>query len=377
MERNSDRFFNASTSLSRKLRYGTAKDRSDPGSNTNTSESAVDEEKSRESRTAVVVRAHTELNFGPDTVLHLRSLIAELSLHSGGEYVVFLLVQVKDGSKPDLEDAIVYQETLNKYIPRELHSMTILFEQQSLMTTWYPPLAEDDLTFMNQALLLFAELHPEFETFWHMELDIRYTGHWYNLLKNADSVRKPFSIQSSSFHPSLPHTRHRDFLPLLTYPTLLLTPRSSQQEKSLTAKYHSGRAPNLANSNGSAQAASTSPPSTTPGRTSPPPSKPPALPPAASGVHPTTSPSPRLPVRRPLSPTHPRTPTPGASAKPPTSSTPAPSSAGPRAGASPTTSPAIRTARSKCAPPSNSPSCAIPDACCTSCTPSKSNTACR
>lgn len=103
----------------------------------------------------------------------------------------FLLVQVKDGSKPDLEDAIVYQETLKKYIPRELHNMTILFQQQSLMSTWYPPLAEGDLTFMNQVLLLFAELHPEFETFWHMELDIRYTGHWYNLLKNADSVRKP------------------------------------------------------------------------------------------------------------------------------------------------------------------------------------------
>ena len=90
MERNSDRFFNASTSLSRKLRYGTAKDRSDPGrSNSDTSESVDDEEKSHESRTAVIVRAHTELNFGLDTVLHLRSLIAELSLHSGGEYVVF------------------------------------------------------------------------------------------------------------------------------------------------------------------------------------------------------------------------------------------------------------------------------------------------
>ena len=208
MERNSDRFFNADTSLSRKLRYGTAKDRSDPSrSNSDTSESVDDEEKSYESRTAVVVRAHTELNFGPDTVLHLRSLIAELSLHSGGEYVVFLLVQVKDGSKPDLKDAIVYQETLNKYIPRELHNMTILFEQQSLMSTWYPPLAEGDLTFMNQVLLLFAELHPEFETFWHMELDIRYTGHWFNLLKNADSVRKPLLdstiiVPSSSTLPS-------------------------------------------------------------------------------------------------------------------------------------------------------------------------------
>ena len=42
---------------------------------------------------------------------------------------------------------------------------------------------------LNQALQVFAKLHPEFDHFWQTELDVRYTGHWYNLLENADSVR--------------------------------------------------------------------------------------------------------------------------------------------------------------------------------------------
>ena len=86
-----------------------------------------------------------------------------------------------------------------KHIPQELHNMTLLYEKESLMSSWYPksPLKVESL---NQALQVFAKLHPEFVHFWQTELDVRYTGHWYNLLKNADSVCADIQVQ----YPFLP-----------------------------------------------------------------------------------------------------------------------------------------------------------------------------
>lgn len=50
------------------------------------------------------------------------------------------------------------------------------------MLIWYPLLPGYDVnSFMNQVLLAFTELLPGFETFWHIDLDVRYTGQWYNL----------------------------------------------------------------------------------------------------------------------------------------------------------------------------------------------------
>ena len=132
------------------------------------------------------------MNFGSDTMMHLRSLIAELSLHSGGEYSVFLLVQVKDEKRP-IDEREVYQNILEKHIPQELHNMTILYEKESLMSSWYPK-SSLKVESLNQALQVFAELHLEFDHFWQTELDVRYTGHWYNLLENADSVRPGHSL---------------------------------------------------------------------------------------------------------------------------------------------------------------------------------------
>ena len=55
-------------------------------------------------RTAVVVRTWSDFHYTPEDILYLRSLISELSLQSGGEYVVHLLVHVKDVDLPIWSD---------------------------------------------------------------------------------------------------------------------------------------------------------------------------------------------------------------------------------------------------------------------------------
>merc|ERR1712093_712068 len=47
-------------------------------------------------RNALVIRTWDTFEYREEDILHLRALISELSLGSGGEYDVHLLVQVKD-----------------------------------------------------------------------------------------------------------------------------------------------------------------------------------------------------------------------------------------------------------------------------------------
>jgi hypothetical protein len=64
----------------------------------------------------------------------------ELSLHSGGEYEVFLLVDVKDKSFNLAEDEVVGR-LKEEYIPPEFHHMTIFFDEH-MLEEWYPEIDE-------------------------------------------------------------------------------------------------------------------------------------------------------------------------------------------------------------------------------------------
>ena len=185
VKRNADRYALAGSLIREPLRNATSEDLNFVAAK-NESMKVKGKLRKSKSRTAVVVRAHHKMNFGTDTMMHIRSLIAELSLHSGGEYSIFLLVQVKDEER-SIDEPEVYQGILEKNIPRELHNMTLMYKKESLMSSWYPK-SSLKVESLNQALQVFAELHPEFDHFWQTELDVRYTGHWYNLLENADSV---------------------------------------------------------------------------------------------------------------------------------------------------------------------------------------------
>ena len=65
----------------------------------------------------------------------------EAGLSSGGEYVVFLLVDVKDGERRIFHDAKSYQKALEDFVPQELRSIAVLFDRE-LLQSWYPKVNE-------------------------------------------------------------------------------------------------------------------------------------------------------------------------------------------------------------------------------------------
>ncbi|KAH8598731.1 hypothetical protein B0O99DRAFT_614041 [Bisporella sp. PMI_857] len=153
------------------------------------------------SRTAVVIRVWDDFEFREEDVLHLRAMISELSLGSGGEYDVHLLIQVKDEAKhPVWADEDAYQEHLKNSVPEEFHGITTLWSVTQMLMLYQgiydnyvrgPELpAHGSYRGLQMAMQHFAYKHPEYDYFWHWEIDIRYTGHYYNLFSQIDNWTK-------------------------------------------------------------------------------------------------------------------------------------------------------------------------------------------
>ena len=82
---------------------------------------------SPEKRTALLLRSYTGKEYSDNDRQTIRSLISELSLRTGGEYQVFLLLQVKiDGV--DLADGGHRDNVLASQVPREFHSITVMWD---------------------------------------------------------------------------------------------------------------------------------------------------------------------------------------------------------------------------------------------------------
>lgn len=138
-------------------------------------------------RNAILLRTYDKKDYTPDNMQHIRSLITELSLHSGAEYEVFLLVQIVDLDQHIFSDPAVYQKALDDYVPHEFHNISILFNVP-LLEAWYPKAGKHDpknsqQVYMTQPLQLFSLLRPDFDLYWQSELDVRYTGHHYHHLE--------------------------------------------------------------------------------------------------------------------------------------------------------------------------------------------------
>ncbi|KAJ9664788.1 hypothetical protein H2198_000134 [Neophaeococcomyces mojaviensis] len=150
-------------------------------------------------RTVVVLRAWGGLEYTPAVRLYIRSLVNELSLHSGGEYDVHLLVEVKDIHKTIWTSKVAYDEVLAEIVPEEFRSMATLWSQE-LMKLIYPGPFQPQFAFhgsmypamrsMHFALQWFMVQHPEYEYFWNWETDIRYIGHWYELFYSVSTWAK-------------------------------------------------------------------------------------------------------------------------------------------------------------------------------------------
>ncbi|KAL4757665.1 DUF3405 domain-containing protein [Aspergillus foveolatus] len=134
-------------------------------------------------RTAVVLRAWHDIVWTENLKEHVRSLIVELSLHSGAEYEVFLLTHVKDNNLLlySVDEAKI-RALKEKFIPREFWDITVLFNERTLQS-W--PVYQ-----YAQPLQIFSTVFPDFHYYWQLEMDARFTGHTYHFLERASEFAK-------------------------------------------------------------------------------------------------------------------------------------------------------------------------------------------
>ncbi|KAF1991239.1 hypothetical protein K402DRAFT_400700 [Aulographum hederae CBS 113979] len=161
-------------------------------------------------RTAVLIRTWEGYEYTENDIHTIRAMISELSLRTGGEYQVFLFVNVKDRSKNIHGNKEEYQAMLRKAVPKELRSIAILWNED-LLAAWYPEVG-DWQVYWNQFMPLqwFSLTHPEFDFVWNWEMDARYTSNHYHFLsKIADfALQQPRKYQweriSRYYIPSAP-----------------------------------------------------------------------------------------------------------------------------------------------------------------------------
>lgn len=175
-------------------------------------------------RTAVIIRTWMDYNYTPEDKIYLRSLISELAMLSGGEFVVHFLIQVKDNELPIFSDDETYERVLRESLPEEFQGMGTLWNERQ-MHLMYGGLEETHMrdlpvhgvyrsTFM--PMQYFAYRHPEFDYFWNWEMDIRTTHHWYHLFDSVSKwakaqPRKLLWERNSRFYVPSEHDSWEDF----------------------------------------------------------------------------------------------------------------------------------------------------------------------
>lgn len=178
-------------------------------------------------RTAVVVRCWDEYLFREDDIANIRSMIAELSMASGGRYDIHLLVQVKeDGKHPIWADGEAYEKRIKETVPKEFQGLVTLWTETQMLALYQgmydrwtrgPDLPVHGVyRGLSMAMQHFAYLHPEYDYFWQWEMDIRYTGHYYDFVTKLEQwskaqPRKGLWERNSRFYFPSVHGTWEDF----------------------------------------------------------------------------------------------------------------------------------------------------------------------
>ncbi|KAK4539371.1 hypothetical protein LTR36_011001 [Oleoguttula mirabilis] len=134
-------------------------------------------------RTALLIRTWEGYDYTENDLQAIRALITELSLLSGGEYQVFLFVNVKDKNADIFHNQQVYDDIVKLNVPRELQGIAVLWNEK-ICEEWYPKVG-DWQVYWHQFMPLqwFSKTHPEFDFVWNWETDARYTGNHYHFLE--------------------------------------------------------------------------------------------------------------------------------------------------------------------------------------------------
>ncbi|KAJ4293318.1 hypothetical protein N0V90_008600 [Kalmusia sp. IMI 367209] len=168
-------------------------------------------------RTAVLIRAWTGYRYEPNDILAIRATISELSLRSGAEYSVYLLVHVKDASLDIFANETLYNATLNQNVPYELRSIALLWSER-IFPEWYPDVGDWQVYWQQfMCLQWFSLTHPGFDYVWNWEMDARYTGHHYHFLSAISSFaekqpRKLLWERNKRFYLPSVHGSYKEFV---------------------------------------------------------------------------------------------------------------------------------------------------------------------
>ncbi|KAJ5768885.1 hypothetical protein N7520_003444 [Penicillium odoratum] len=153
--------------------------------NEETSAPTQDSPGSYHTRTAVILRSWINKHYTENDLHFIRSMIMELSLFSGAEYEVILLVDSKDIEIPDPSDNTGMDEFKKKYLPQELQGIAVFFDEK-ILADWYPKIdVHEAILQYFQPIQIFSRLNPQYDYIWQFELDARYTGHLYHFLEQA------------------------------------------------------------------------------------------------------------------------------------------------------------------------------------------------
>lgn len=171
-------------------------------------------------RTAVVIRAWVGYEWSPLSIINIRAMINEISLKSGGEYTVHILLHVKDANMEFWNNENLYQEIIRNNTPAEFQDIVTLWSQRA-MEMYYATQFGDSFEnssgteiygayrSLHMSLQWFAQRHPEYEFFWNWEMDVRSTGHYYELF---DRISDWSRLQSRI---GLTHRNAKYYIPAL------------------------------------------------------------------------------------------------------------------------------------------------------------------
>ncbi|PHH55036.1 hypothetical protein CFIMG_007576RA00001 [Ceratocystis fimbriata CBS 114723] len=179
------------------------------------------------SRTAVVIRCWDEYNWTPNDIMNLRAIISELSLASGGQYDVHLLVQVKDeAAHPIWADDSIYKQRIIDTVPKEFQGISTLWTETEMLALYqglyddFPKGKHLPIHGVYRGLLmplqLFANRHPEYEHFWQWEMDLYYIGHYLDFFRriedwSRDQPRKGLWERNARYYVPTVHGSWQNF----------------------------------------------------------------------------------------------------------------------------------------------------------------------
>ena len=175
-------------------------------------------------RTAVIIRTWLGYYYDEEDIIYLRSLISELALSSGGAYSIHFLIHVKDNNLQIWGDEVLYNRVLDDALPAEFRGMGTLWSERQ-MGLIYGGLAESNYRDLKvhgvyrssfQPVTWFATQHPEFDFYWQLEMDQRYTGHWHHLFSRSvawakQQPRKGLWERNARFYVPAEHGSWEDF----------------------------------------------------------------------------------------------------------------------------------------------------------------------